>query len=492
MRVDAPPVSACHVTDETGTGTFDVLVIGAGPAGMAAATEAALAGAGRVALLDDNPAPGGQIWRGEAAHPSPHLRERFAGLERAGVTPLFGRRVVARPDPDALLVEDLVGLVTTIRARRIILATGSRELFLPFPGWTLPGVVGAGAMQALVKTGLDVRGQRVLIAGSGPLLFAVAELLRRKGATVVGIVEQTTLPRLAMFLVSLAGLFPSKFLQAIALRARLAAVPFLTGAWPIRADSKGPSDHERRPPVTRHDDVERLRTVTVQHGGRRRTFEVDWLACGFGLVPNLELAELLGVRTSGGVITVDDHQRTSLPGVYAAGEVTGVGGVDKSLVEGTIAGRMAARAAEPDFATPDARVPREDATSPDGSRTAAMEPARTQTRDSPPEPSSLRVRDRWRRFADLLATAYAARAELRTLADDDTIVCRCEDVPFSRLTDQPSARSAKLHTRCGMGPCQGRVCGPATRFLFGWDADRIRPPIFPVRLGSLVDPNADR
>ena len=102
------------------------------------------------------------------------------------------------------------------------------------------------------------------------------------------------------------------------------------------------------------------------------------------------------------------------------------------------------------------------------------------------------------RFAARLAKAFTLRSELKTLPTDATIVCRCEDVTFGRLRSHPSWRAAKLHTRCGMGPCQGRVCGAATSFLLGWNADSVRPPMFPALISSLTStekstapPNSD-
>lgn len=173
------------------------------------------------------------------------------------------------------------------------------------------------------------------------------------------------------------------------------------------------------------------------------TVACDYLACGFGLVPNTELPALLGCGT-----TVNQFQETATPGVYAAGEVTGIGGLDLSVVEGEIAGLAAAgRHAE--------------ATRLFGSR------------------------EKHRRFAAALEAAFALRPELKSLATAETIVCRCEDVRLGKLREFEGWREAKLQTRCGMGPCQGRVCGSAVEFLVGWKAESVRPPLFPARIGTL-------
>jgi NADPH-dependent 2,4-dienoyl-CoA reductase/sulfur reductase-like enzyme len=157
---------------------FDVVVVGAGPGGIAAATVAAEAGR-HVCLIDNNAAPGGQIWRGyraETAREHPHgsgFLEWTTRLQRTGCEVWAGWQAIGRPAPGHLRLEcDAQGC--DIGFDRLIVATGARERFLPFPGWTLPGVTGVGGLQALVKGGLDPRGKRVVMAGSGPLLLAVA------------------------------------------------------------------------------------------------------------------------------------------------------------------------------------------------------------------------------------------------------------------------------------------------------------------------------
>jgi NADPH-dependent 2,4-dienoyl-CoA reductase/sulfur reductase-like enzyme len=385
--------------------------------------------ASRVGIADDNPGLGGQIWRGEQAAPtSSPTADWYRRVRDLSVQHLAGVRVFAQAGPHTLLAEDEEG-VCELAFRQLIIATGARERFLPFPGWTLPGVMGAGGLQALAKSGWDVRGRKVVVAGTGPLLLAVAAHLKSYGAAVLLIAEQSSRRRLLAF--ALAA-FPSKLNEALVLRRELVAVPYLTGCWPVAAQGQN-----------------KLESVTLRRGRRQWSVACDFLACGFHLVPNTELAALLGCACDGGKVNVDDLQQTSVSGVYCAGELTGVGGLPLALVEGQVAGYAAA-----------GRL--------DAARRLAPQ------------------RNRLRRFAAALERAFALRPELKQLPQPDTLVCRCEDVDLARLREHAGWRSAKLLTRCGMGPCQGRVCGPALEFLLGWKPDSVRPPVFPVRLESLL------
>ena len=405
----------------------DVLVVGAGPAGLAAAWRTAQSGL-RVSLVDDNPAAGGQIWRGEQAKPSSaEAQEWFERIRSVDIQMINGARVFQQPEAGTILAESSQGVIE-LKYQSLVLATGARERFLPFPGWTLPNVMGAGGLQALVKTGLPIDGKRVAVAGSGPLLLAVTAYLRGRGADVLLIAEQASSLQLVQFTV---GLF-SKRSQAFALKRQLKGVPYRSGCWVLAAHGE-----------------EKLERVTLFRGGKRWNVACDYLACGFHLVPNTELAELLGCAVDRGRVGVDEFQQTTVPQVYSAGETTGIGGLELSLVEGEIAGLAAA-----------------------DKREAARK--------------LFPIREKHRKFADLLNRTFALREELKHLAAPETIVCRCEDVTFERLRSHSSWRSAKLQTRCGMGPCQGRVCGGAVEFLFGWRAESVRPPALPVRVESLI------
>jgi D-hydroxyproline dehydrogenase subunit alpha len=404
----------------------NLLVVGAGPAGLAAAWRAAQSGL-RVCVVDDNPAAGGQIWRGGP----PEAQVWFERIRSVDVQVINGARVFQQARPGTLLAETTDG-VCELNYKSLVLATGARERFLPFPRWTLPNVMGAGGLQALVKTGLPIEGKRVVVAGSGPLLLAVAAYLRKCGAEVLLIAEQASTMRLARFA---AGLF-SKRSQAFDLKRELKSVPYRSGCWVVEAHGE-----------------EKLEGVTLVRAGvrGRKRWQVacDYLACGFHLVPNVELAELLGCELESGSVRVDEFQQTTVSNVYSAGETTGIGGLELSLVEGEIAGLAAA-----------------------GKHEAARQ--------------LFPIRNKQLKFAGLLNRTFALRDELKQLATPQTIVCRCEDVRVERLRAHSSWRAAKLQTRCGMGPCQGRVCGSAVEFLFGWRAESVRPPILPVKIDSLI------
>lgn len=409
---------------------FDVLVIGGGPAGIAAAVRAAECGQ-KVGLVDDNPQLGGQIWRHDSEKGIvAEAAVWFERLRNAGVAVLSGTRIFHQPAPGILLAEGMDELYE-LSFRSLILATGARERFLPFPGWTLPNVMGAGGLQALVKSGLPIRGKRVVVAGTGPLLLAAAAYLRKCGAEIPIIAEQASWSRLAYFG---AALFrqPSKIAQAFQLKRELSGVRFAANCWPTAAHGK-----------------EKLGGVTLWRSGKIHAMQCDYLACGFHLVPNLELPVLLGCQIQQGLVKVDEFQETSVKSVFCAGEPTGIGGLDLSLVEGQIAGLAAA-----------------------GRNGAAKE--------------LFGQCAKLKQFVRVLDRTFKLRPELRRLPQPETIVCRCEDVSYLRVRQSTSWRAAKLQTRCGMGPCQGRVCGPAAQFLFKWTADSVRPPIFPTRCENLA------
>jgi len=410
---------------------FDVVVVGGGPAGMAAGTRAAECGL-RVAIVDDNPTLGGQIWRqGAKSEPEPE-HSAWTNRLRSARAELISGTAFDQPDMGTLAVEQADG-PCEVAYDKLILATGARERFLPFPGWTLPNVMGAGGLQAIVKNGLTVRGKRILVAGSGPLLWAVAAYLRTHDAEVVRICEQASWRSLAWFTLGLLEQ-PRKLTQGFSLKRELAGISFSPNSWPVAANG--------------HSVVE---SVTISRNGRLEEIPCDYLACGFHLVPNIELPQLLGCRIQNGCVRVDDFQRTTVANILCAGEPTGIGGVELALVEGQIAGLTAA-----------------------GRLSEAQ--------------NLFGERNKLQRFAGRLDQAFKLRSQLRSLASADTIVCRCEDVRYSQLRRYTSWRTAKLQTRCGMGPCQGRICGPATQFLLKWDPDSVRPPIFPVRVESLAFP----
>jgi len=284
-----------------------------------AAATAADAGL-RVCVVDDNAAAGGQIWRGGAGRVNAEAARWLHRLERARVEMRFGWRAVSAPGAHIFRMEQ-AGQFADVQYSSLIIATGARELFLPFPGWTLPGVFGAGGLQAFVKSGFDIRGKRVVVAGTGPLLLAVAAHLRAAGAQIVCIVEQAPMQRLARFSVGLVGGHPGKLLEGAAYAVKTAGVSYRTSAWVTSA-------------CGRH----RLEKVTIRSGTRILEVEADLLASGYHLVPNTELAQLLDCEMESGYVRVNELQQTSVSGVYCAGELTGIGVVEKAKIEGRIAG----------------------------------------------------------------------------------------------------------------------------------------------------------
>ncbi|TVZ96403.1 NAD(P)/FAD-dependent oxidoreductase [Streptomyces sp. BK340] len=450
-------------------------VVGAGPAGLAGALAAAARGV-RVTLLDAAELAGGQFYRQPAAalgarrpqalHHQWRTWERLRdGLDRH----IAAGRVTHLTDHHVWCVEGELGDFAvhalrgpaqeegvSVRADAVLLATGGYERVLPFPGWTLPGVVTAGGAQAMLKGGLVLPGRTAVVAGTGPLLLPVATGLAAAGARVAALVESAgpkTLLRRAPALVAQ----PDKLAE---------------GAWyGGRLVRHGVRTLPRHTVVEAHG-TDRLEAVTVGaldrdgrlRPGRVRSIPCDTLAVGHGMLPHTDLAETLGCTLSGTDVRVDDEQRTDVPGIWAAGETTGIGGAALSLAEGHIAGRSVA-----------ARL---HGTTPDPRRWAAAARARTRLRE----------------FFAVLDTVYAPPADWAGRITDDTVVCRCEEVTAGQVRTAVGTlgagdlRTVKLLTRAGMGWCQGRMCGPAVAGLTGCPlAPGRRPFARPVPLGVLAD-----
>jgi NADPH-dependent 2,4-dienoyl-CoA reductase/sulfur reductase-like enzyme len=466
----------------------DVVVVGAGPAGLAAATAAGTRGAS-VALVDAGAAPGGQYWRHPAtarlgavtppgldgdklAHLHHGLRDYrrlvdlLAAHVDAGTTRYLSQHhvwTIQRHDDDfAVHAVDRSGALereVEVWGRRLVLATGAYDRQVPFPGWTLPGVMTAGGAQALLKGNGVVAGSRVVVAGTGPFLLPVAAGLATAGAEVLGVHEAS---------------------KARAWLRHTGAVlrnvnKLGEGLGYARAMARHRVPLKSRSVLVAAHGVDRLVAVTVARTGRdgvvdgtEQVIECDTLAVGWGFTPQLELPVELGCATrvdaDGSVVcVVDDEQQGSVPGVFLAGETCGVGGAVLALVEGAIAG--AAAAAVP---VRDARLRRQ--------------------------------RSALRAFAVAMHTAHPVPAGWTDRLSDDTIVCRCEEVSTARLraaveAGASDARAAKLMARPGMGWCQGRVCGYATACLTAaWSGATYRPDLgggrpvaAPITLGSLAE-----
>jgi len=422
-----PATNACHRQ------TCAVLIVGGGPAGIAAAVTASAAGLATV-LIDEGLAPGGQIWRGSTVTSPGTAGYWLRALTASSVTVLSRGRVVAHPEPGTVMCETPDGPLV-ITYRRAVLCPGARELFLPFPGWTLPGVSGAGGLQALMKGGLPVADKRVVIAGTGPLLLAVARSLGQAGARIELLADQAPAAQVRRFALSL-WRHPGKALQALTLAPQ--ALRLQHDTWVLRAEGG-----------------QHLEQVVITRRGRQETIACDYLACGFGLIPNTELPALFGCRIDQGRVVVDDLLRSSRQDVLCAGEVIGIGGVDAALIEGRLAGHVAAEQI---------------------TQAGAL----------------LRARAGIRAFAELIERGFALRPELKQLAAPDVLLCRCEDVTAGAVAACHSWREARLLTRCGMGTCQGRICGAAARFLHGWNSTTARPPLQPTSLDHLRLPQPDQ
>ena len=412
----------------TGLEHCDLLIIGTGPAGMAAALAAAPSGV-TIVMIDDNPAVGGQIWRdGPGVKlPDAALRHREALARLTNVRIVSGTKLVAVPHPKQVLLED-ANRGWHLLYDKLVVCTGARELLLPFPGWTLPGVTGAGGLQALIKGGLSVRGERIVVAGSGPLLLAVAATAQAAGAHVLRVAEQAPLSAVAAFAISLVR-WPAKAVQAFGLM----HPGYRLSSHVLEVSGQG-----------------HVNSVRLQQGADAIDIACDRVACGFGLIPNVQIGQTLGCAiTDHYAIAVDTWQATSQPDHYAAGECTGFGGSERALVQGAVAGY----AAVGQYAQAQALWPQ---------------------------------RQHWDAFAARLHKHFALQPHLKTLASPDTVVCRCEDVRLSQLTPCQSWIEAKLQTRCGMGACQGRICGAATQHLWGWTPPAPRMPISPTRIATLA------
>jgi NADPH-dependent 2,4-dienoyl-CoA reductase/sulfur reductase-like enzyme len=455
--------------------TYDLLVAGGGPAGVAGALTAALAGL-RVALVDSGQRLGGQYFRhtaadetGPGAKPdlARFLRQARALEARADVLLRHQAWNVSR-EPDGDLVLRCVTRngdgerVAELRGRRLLIATGAHDRPLPFPGWDLPGVLTAGGAQALLKGSGVVAGRRVVVSGTGPFLLPVAAGLAAAGARVLGVHEANGglgLARHPLHALSKAG-------EAAGYAAALARhrVPYRT----------------RQAVVAAHGDRE-VEAVTLARLDAAwnvlatRVVECDTVAVGYGFVPQIELGTQLGCATrhdadGSPVLAVDAALRTSVPGVWAAGEPTGVAGWRPAETEGRVAGyAIAADAGRPATAGPDG-VP------------AVL----------------ARRRERGRAFGAALQRAYPVMPGWRTWLRDDTLVCRCEEVPLARVREAQAlgatgARAVKLLARPGMGWCQGRICGYAVSCLAGEPPQPPRRPIAqPVTLGALAELTTDQ
>jgi hypothetical protein len=349
-----------------------------------------------------------------------------------------------------------------LRCTRIVLTSGAYDRCIPFPGWTLPGVLTPGALQVMVRGFGVVPGKRALVAGSGPLLLPTVTALLSAGVHVVAALEATSRWRAVRALPGVLGngaRLREGFWYA---RQLLKAGVKLRWGWTVLAcEGDG---RVQRAVIGKVDADGRPQRDTA------RTIEVDVVGAGFGLVPSIEVGLRLGCASGwndvrgGHCLAVSRIQQTSVEGVFAAGEVCGIGGAEVAIAEGECAGHAIVNAVrgEPMPARAMSRVARE------------------------------------RRAADAMLRAFTPLPGLHALAQPDTIVCRCEDVTVQQARAAAALhgdtqRAIKLGCRAGMGPCQARICGPSLQALASGDAKRpmdapvVQVPLKPVRTATIID-----
>ncbi|MDO8185270.1 2Fe-2S iron-sulfur cluster-binding protein [Conexibacter sp. JD483] len=423
----------------------ELLVVGGGPAGLAAAVAAAEAGIS-VVLADERPKPGGQYYKqppealvDDASKLDPQYRSGRSLIARAraaGVDLRSGLQVWGAPSRDELLATDADGEIT-LRPRALILATGAYERGVPLPGWTLPGVMSTGAAQTLLRAYQVSPGTRVLVSGNGPLNMQVAAELVKGGAKVVALAELARLtdPRRLPAVARMAAAAPDLILQGAGYGAALARarVPVLHGRALIRAEGDG---------RVQRATVAKIAADGTPVAGSEKSYEVDAVCVGFGFLPSNELARSLGAAhrfdAVAGGFAVDRHGdgRTSVEDLWVVGDGGGIGGARVAQAAGLLAGLDAARSL---------------------GRTLGSVQAQE-------EASARRDHARARRFQHALWSAYAAPRLVDQLAEPQTPICRCENVPLSAVQEAFASGighigAVKRVTRAGMGGCQGRYCG---------------------------------
>ena len=426
----------------------DLLILGAGPAGVGAALAASRCGL-KTVIVDAALSSGGQIYRAlpPSFRPLPAAQspDRLKGeqqrlaLEHSGVETAFGRQVWSVGQDfqvDALGPDG----PEHWRPKALIIATGAQERVTPFPGWTLPGVIGLAAATILLKSQLILPGQRTLVAGCGPLLAQVAYMVLQYGGQVVAVLD---LASRRDWLQTAPALLtrPAELRRGLSWRRRIQAakVPWLYrhGIREVQTSNTG-----------LHISAGPVRTDGSPLGTATHEFEADCVTVGHGLTPSTDITRLLRAdhvfrRELGGWVPVlDQDQRTSRTGLYAAGDGCGIRGGAVAHQSGYIAGFAAAL----DLDCIDRA---------EFGRLSAQH---------------RKQRHRLQHFSKAMAGLMAQRSgQVRAIAAD-TIVCRCEDISRAEI-EYALAQGAldvnqlKSWTRCGMGPCQGRVCGDTVTAL---------------------------
>ena len=462
---------------------YHVAVIGAGPAGANAAIAVREHGLSCI-VIDEAMAAGGQIYRAPAVQPPKRKAEIEDGnrlrsrLAASGAELAFGRRVWNVERGFAVYALGHGGALgdggpERIVADRLIIATGATERVIPFPGWTTPGVIGLAAATILLKSQATLPGRRTLVAGRGPLLAAVATAILDLGGEVAALVDQS--PRSA-WLRGLPGLLcrPDLLARGIGWGGKLVA-----RGVPIYHDTAVSS-------VEAHGDGLQVRLST-----RERPVECDAMAVGHGLTPATEVTRLLGARHRydagmGGIVPeLDEYGRSSIYGLYACGDGAGIRGAAAAMHAGRLAGLAAAHDSGHDSGHGEMGHGEMGHGEMEWAPMAVLATAESR--------SLIRAR----KFGAVMAGMMAPRVEDIARIAPATIVCRCEDVMCGSIRDAIDAgarepNQLKAWTRCGMGPCQGRMCGETARALLAErtgempESWTVRVPLRPVPIHDLV------
>jgi NADPH-dependent 2,4-dienoyl-CoA reductase/sulfur reductase-like enzyme len=446
--------------------TPDLAIIGAGPAGMAATVEARAQGL-TVLVADENAAPGGQVFRAaEAAAADPAVAPDIApglpliaAFRRSGAEYRPGTTLWHLDPEEGVLSLSTAEGAETATARRIILATGAQERPVPIPGWTLPGVMGAGAAQILLKSTGAVPSGRVVLAGQGPLIWLLAVQLARAGAPPL--VLETRRGGIAASLARAGGgLWAGRHMLAKGLaliaEARRAGLRVITGIRNLRAEGA--------------DRIERV----AWDGG---SAPCDTLLLHEGVIPATQISRAIGLDHGWDAAqgcwrpATDAFGAGSLGRIAVAGDGAGIGGWEAAVAAGQLAGLDAAR------------------------RLGAMTEDAFAARAAAP----LAARRRALALRPFLDALYAPAPDLLA-PPDATIICRCEEVTAGAV--RAAARlgatgpnQLKAYLRCGMGPCQGRICAPTVAALIAEARDlppdtvpplRPRAPYKPISVGLLA------
>lgn len=448
---------------------YDVVVIGAGPAGLAAAATSAEAGLSTL-LLDENVGPGGQVFRAISSTPVTDRKQLGAdywvGAElveslRASNAEVIHRATVWSLDRNLEIAVSVGGASAFVRARRVILATGALERPFPIPGWTLPGVMTAGAAQTMLKSSALVPDGCTVIAGQGPLLWLLAAQILRLGGRIDHILDTTergnylaALPHAFAFLTS------PYFAKGLSMMREVKAkVRVVSGVAELSASGDS-----------------HLASVSYVAGRKRETIPADLLLLHQGVVPNVNLAMAAGVEHRWDDLqlcwspVLDASGNSSVAGIAIAGDGAGIGGASAAVVRGRIAARAAVEALAPMAAA----------------KLAPMAQLR----------ADLAKAERGRVFLD---TLFRPAPQFRIPAGD-TIVCRCEEVTAKDVLDSVAIGATgpnqlKAYRRAGMGPCQGRLCGLTVTELMAQARGkspqeigyyRLRAPVKPITLAELA------